>query len=327
MIHFARRHLPLLAGLAGFLALYAVASLRYDGFLSLPVFVNLLTSRTVLAIVAVGAAFVILSGGIDLSVGAVMSLSSIVLATLLTDARWPLLPAIVVTLALGVAIGLSMGVIIHFAGLKPFIVTLAGMFFARGLGYLVHYESVGIRHESHASIANWSWMIELGDALVFVRAAPLVLLAAVCLAWALAALTPFGRAVYAIGGDEEAARLMGVRVGRSKAAVYGISGLCSALGGVILTFELGSGSHIEGVGLELDAIAAVVVGGTLLSGGVGSIPGTLIGALTLGIVYTAVTTYETGLNSGLTKVFIGLLLLLFVLVQRTLSGRRIGAET
>lgn len=320
----ARRHLPLLAGLAGFAILYAVASFRYDGFFSVPVFVNLLTSRSVLGIVAIGAAFVILSGGIDLSVGAVMSLSSIVLGTLLMDYGWPLLAAIPLTLVLGAAIGLVMGAIIHTTGLKAFIVTLAGMFFARGLAFLIQDESVGITDDAHAAIANWSWMIEIGESLVFIRLAPVILLAAVAVAWVVAALTPFGRAVYAIGGDEEAARLMGVQVGRVKVGAYAVSGLCAALGGVVLTFELGSGSHIEGVGLELDAIAAVVVGGTLLTGGVGSIPGTLVGALTLGIVYTAVTTYETGLNSGLTKVFIGALLLTFVLIQRALSGRPVG---
>ncbi len=321
-----KRHLPLAAGLLALAALYAAAAIRYDGFLSLPVFANLLTGRAVLGIVAVGVTLVILSGGIDLSVGAVMSLSSITLGTLLMDAGWPLALAIPATLALGAAIGLAQGLLIHATGLKPFIVTLAGMFFARGLGYVIHYESIAITDEQHAAIAGWSWMLTLGESLVFVRPASLVMLAVVGVAWGAAALTPFGRAVYAVGSDEESARLMGVRVGRTRAAVYALSGLCAALAGVVLTFELGSGQHIEGVGLELDAIAAAVIGGTLLTGGVGSIPGTLVGVLTLGVIYTA-TTYESGLNSGLTRVFVGGMLLAFVLVQRGLTRGDAGSRS
>ncbi len=312
------RHLPLCAGLAAFLLLYAGASIRYDGFLSLPVFANLLTGRAVLGLVAVGVAFVILSGGIDLSVGAVMSLSSIVLGVLLMDGAWPLPLAIVATLVIGTCFGFAQGAVIHGTGLKPFIVTLAGMFLARGLGHVIHFESIAITHDAHASIAGWSWPVSVGGSLMFLRPAAVLMLAVAGVGWVIATLTPFGRSVHAVGGDEESARLMGVRVGRTKIATYGISGLCAALAGVVLTFELGAGSHIEGNGLELDAIAAVVIGGTLLRGGVGSVAGTLIGVMTLGVIETAAT-WESGLNSGLTRVFVGMLLLAFVLVQRWLA--------
>jgi simple sugar transport system permease protein len=145
----------------------------------------------------------------------------------------------------------------------------------------------------------------------------LALLCVVLIGAYVALMTRFGRNVYALGGSEEAALLMGLPVGRTKIAIYGVSGFCSALAGMVLTFELFSGSHIEGVAMELDAIAAVVVGGTLLTGGVGSVFGTLIGVLIIGIILN-VMTYEE-FSAGLTKVAIGGLLLVFVLIQRLLT--------
>jgi simple sugar transport system permease protein len=277
---------------------------------------NLIQNNAFLGIAAVGMTFVILSGGIDLSVGAVMSLSSVLTAVLITERGWPAAAAMAASVALGTAFGALMGGAIHVAGLRPFIVTLAGMFLARGLGYLVHLESIGIDDAGHARLAVWG--VRLGAAFVPVTA--IVFLSVVVVGAYVAAMTPFGRNVYALGGSEEAARLMGVAVGRTRIGVYALSGFCAALAGVVLTLHLSSGSHIEGVGLELDAIAAVVIGGTLLRGGVGSVFGTLVGVLMLGLILTVITTYEGGLSSGLTKVAVGLLLLAFVLLQRWLGG-------
>jgi simple sugar transport system permease protein len=303
-----------------FIVLYATGSMRYHdaGFLSLDVFLNFLVDNAFLGIVAVGMTFVIISGGIDLSVGAMMSLGSVVLGVLIMRLGWPPVVAIPATLAVGTLLGAGMGAVIHFAGIKPFIVTLAGMFFARGLGFLIHLESINIDHPQHldlqlCEIPLWGYHTLPLAAVVFL----LVVLAGAYVA----RFTAFGRAVYALGGNEEAALLMGLGVGRTKIAIYGLSGFCSALGGVVLTLYLSSGSHIEGIGLELDAIAAVVIGGTLLTGGVGSVFGTLIGVLIIGIVVTVITTYEGGFSSGLTKVAIGTLLLLFVLLQRLLVRR------
>jgi simple sugar transport system permease protein len=313
-----RRHRPLLASIFVLVLLYAVASIRYDeeGFLSFGVLINFLVDNSVLGIVAVGMTFVILSGGIDLSVGAAMSLASVVVGVLIMDYHWPPLLAMPAALALGTLLGAAMGCVIHFAGIKPFIVTLAGMFFARGLGFLIHLESVSIEHPRHidlqmACIPLWSDQ--------FLPITAVVFLLAVLAGAYLARFTAFGRAVYAIGGNEEAALLMGLPIARTKIGVYALSGFCAALGGVVLTLYLSSGSHSERIALELDAIASVGVGGTLLTGGVGSIFGTLVGVLIIGIVVTVITTYEGGFSSGLTKVAIGGLLLLFVLLQRLLT--------
>lgn len=313
-----RRHRSLLASLLVLAGLYAVAAVRYhdEGFFTLQVFINFLVDNAFLGIVAVGMTFVILSGGIDLSVGAVMSLSSVAVSVLIMNYHWPPLLAMPAALVLGMLLGAGMGCVIHFAGIKPFIVTLAGMFFARGLGFLIHLESIGIDHPQHLQF-QMAYIPLPGGHLLPVTAIAFLL---VVLAGAyVARYTPFGRAVYALGGNEEAALLMGLPIGRTRIAVYALSGSCAALGGVILTLYLSSGSHIEGIGLELDAIAAVVIGGTLLTGGVGSVFGTLIGVLIIGIVLNVITTYEGGFSSGLTKVAIGTLLLVFVLLQRVLT--------
>jgi simple sugar transport system permease protein len=313
-----RRHRPLLASLLVFVGLYAVAALRYrdEGFFSLQVFLNLLIDNSFLGIVAVGMTFVILSGGIDLSVGAAMSLSSVVVGVLIMDCHFPPLLAMPAALVLGALLGAAMGCVIHFAGIKPFIVTLAGMFFARGLGFLIHLESINIDHPQHLDLQMLA--VPLGGLNMLPITAILFLIVVLVGAY-IARYTAFGRAVYAVGGNEEAALLMGLPIGCAKIGVYALSGFCAALAGCVLTLYLSSGSHIEGIALELDAIAAVVIGGTLLTGGVGSVLGTLIGVLIIGIVITVITTYEGVFSSGSTKVAIGVLLLAFVLLQRGLT--------
>jgi simple sugar transport system permease protein len=307
-------------GLSAGGVLLLAAGLRYERFLSLPILVNLVSDHAVVGIAAVGMTFVILAGGIDLSVGAVMSLSSVSIAVAIMHRQWPVPLAMAGGALLGAVLGAVMGCLVHFGRLKPFIVTLAGMFFARGLGFLIHLESIGIRHPAHAALASWG--VPFGEE-VFLPVPAVVFLGVVLVAGYVCRFTPFGRHVYAVGGREEAARLTGVPVGAVKVAVYGVSGLCSGLAGGVLTLYLSSGSHVEGIGLELDAIAAVVVGGTLLSGGVGGIPETVVGVLIVGLILTVITTYEGMASSGLTSVAIGGLLLVFVLLQKLLL-RRVG---
>jgi ribose/xylose/arabinose/galactoside ABC-type transport system permease subunit len=301
-------------------AVYAGAAIRYRSqhFADPGVALNLLTDNTFLGVAAVGMTFVIISGGIDLSVGAVMGLSAIVIGVLIEDYGWNVYSAIGAALAMGGVLGGAMGAAIQWTGLRPFIVTLAGMFFARGLAFLIHLESIGIADPGHVWLASAGIAVPGAGRLTI---GAMVLLGAVGLAWLVLARTPFGRNVYAIGGSEDSAVLMGLPVARTKVAVYAISGLCAALAGALLTLYLGSANHSDGVGLELDAIAAVVIGGTLLSGGVGSVLGTLVGVLIIGIIQVAITTYETRpISSGMTRVAIGGMLLVFVLMQRVVGG-------
>ncbi|MBM7117849.1 ABC transporter permease subunit [Archangium primigenium] len=315
-MNFLRKHVTVLAGALVYVLLYALASVRYDGFFSLPVFINFLSNNAVLGIVAVGMTFVILSGGIDLSVGAVMSFSSVLIGVLIMEHGWSVPAAIAASLVCGVTLGALMGAIIHTTGIKPFIVTLAGMFFVRGLAFLIHLESIGISQASHTALA----MARVGP----LPLTAVLFLGFVAVGWYVAVFTPFGRNVYALGGGEEAALLMGLPVRRTRIAVYAVSGFCASFAGAALTFYLSSGSHLEGVGMELDAIATVVIGGTLLAGGVGSVFGTLVGVLMLGLILTSITTYEGMMSSGLTRVAIGAMLLAFVLLQKVLTRRVAG---
>jgi len=319
-----RKHIALLASLGVYVLLYAAASVYYAdrNFFTPDVFLNFLRGGAVLGIIAVGETLVILAGGIDLAVGAVMSLSSVVIGVLIMEVGLPPAVAIPAAIALGGAIGLAMGAVIHYVDIKPFIVTLAGMFFARGLGFIIHLESISIEHPAYTRLVSLGLPLGGGHTLALTA---VIFLAVVALAAYVTRYTSFGRNIFALGGSEEAALLMGLPVGRTKLLVYTASGLCAGVAGAVLTFDQSSGTHGAGVGMELDAIAAVVVGGTLLTGGVGSIVGTLIGVLTIGLLREVIVNYVGNLNSGMTSLAIGLLLLLFVLLQRVLTRR--GAQS
>ena len=304
--------LPLLTTLAVLAVFYTTASLRYSGFFSWTVFVNLLRDNSFLGLAATGMTFVVLAGGIDLSVGAMIGFTSILVARSMEHHVHPLV-AIALALALGTGFGGGMGAVIRFTALPPFLVTLAGMFFARGLGLVISLETITIHHRLYDAITDFTAF----------PVAAILFLAVLVAALFLAHSTPFGRTVYAIGGNEPSARLMGLPVGRTKVWLYALSGFCSALAGVTYTFYTSSGNATAGTMLELDAIAAVVIGGTLLSGGVGYVFGTLIGVLILGVIQTIIT-FEGTLSSWWTKIASGVLLLAFILLQRFLLGRERG---
>jgi simple sugar transport system permease protein len=208
-----------------------------------------------------------------------------------------------------------MGFLIQRYDLPPFLVTLGGMFFARGMAFVISQESLGITNQFYD--AAQSFGLPLSDRVSLPLTAMLLLVVFV-LGAILAHSTRFGRNVFAIGGSESSARLMGLPVNFTKIAVYGLSGLCSAIAGIVATFYMGSGNPAFGVGFELDVIASVVIGGTLLTGGVGTIAGTLIGVLIFGTIQTALN-FDGRLNSWWLRIAIGLLLLLFILFQRFLS--------
>ena len=304
-------HIPLGATLAVFVLLYAAASLRYQGFFSWAVFRNLFADNAFLGLAAIGMTFVILAGGIDLSVGAMIGFGSILIAKLSAQQVHPLL-AIAVAVVLGTGLGAGMGALIRFMALPPFLVTLAGMFLIRGLGFVISLEAVTIKHRFYDAIGDFS-----------LQTFPVVtglFLVALAAAIYLAHYTRFGRNIYAIGGNEQSALLMGLPVGSTKVWLYAMSGFCSSLAGVAYTFFTSSGNASAGTMLELDAIAAVVIGGTLLSGGVGYVFGTLIGVLILGLIQTIII-FEGTLSSWWTKIAIGALLLAFILLQRFLQSR------
>jgi len=310
-----RPYLPVLITIGLFALAFLAGSLRYNGFFSLQVLFNLLIDNAFLLIVAIGMTFVILSGGIDLSVGSVVALTTMLSASLVEQFDWPPYVVIPLVLALGALFGCGMGAVIHYFRIQPFIVTLAGMFLARGLCYVISIQTITINDPFYTKMALSKVRFPDGS---FISISVIIALLVFLLALYLAHYTRFGRNVYAIGGNEQSAILMGLPVARTKMLVYAFSGFCSALGGVVFTFYMLSGYGLHAVGLELDAIAAVVIGGTLLTGGVGYVAGTFFGVMIQGVIQTIIT-FEGTLSSWWTKIVIGLLLFLFILLQRILN--------
>jgi simple sugar transport system permease protein len=313
-----QRYLPVLATSALLVVMFAVGAVRYDGFASGQVVLNVLIDNAFLLVVAVGMTFVILTGGIDLSVGAVVALSTMISATLVQQHGWPPLAAIPLVLATGAVLGLGMGCLIVFFDIQPFIVTLAGMFLARGLCYTISTESISIKDPFYRRMATSAISLPGG---MFVTPSVVIAFVVVVVAAYVLHETRLGRTVYAVGGGQQSAMLMGLAVSRTKIAVYTISGFCSALGGVLLSFYTLSGYSLHAIGMELDAIAAVVIGGTLLTGGTGYLVGTVLGVIVLGLIQTFIS-FQGTLSSWWTKIFIGLLLLAFILLQRLVFARR-----
>src|SRR6185369_14056993 len=313
------RFVPLAVTISLFVAMGTAGSVLYDGFFAPQVFLNLIIDNAFLCIVAVGMTFVILTGGIDLSVGAVVALTTMISAQLVTRngvSPWLVFPLV---LAIGALFGLVQGYLVQRFRLQPFIVTLAGMFLARGLCYVISTESISITDPVYSAIAQAR--VPLGGR-ASLSVSAIIALAVVLAGMWIAHRTQFGRTVYAVGGSESSARLMGLPVDSTVVRVYMFSGFCAALGGVAVTFYMQSGYSLHAVGLELDAIAAVVIGGTLLRGGTGYVAGTLFGVLILGTIQTLIT-FEGTLSSWWTRIAVGALLFAFCLLQRlfAIEGR------
>jgi galactofuranose transport system permease protein len=262
---------------------------------------------------------VILIGGIDLSVGGVLALTTAASAALLKNG---VSPAVVLPLMLimGTALGFTLGCIIHFFKVQAFIVTLMGLFFARGLAYIISLTSVTINDSFYKYLALTQIPIPFfSNAYVYIPSlvGPLLLLVTIYLTF----FTRFGRTIYAIGNNEQSARLMGLSVGRTKIIVYSFSGFCSALAGIVFSISLLAGYGQFATGMELDAIASVVMGGTLLTGGVGNVIGTLFGVLIEGTIIS-ILQYNGTLSSWWTRIGVGVLTLIFIGIQSLFYVRR-----
>ncbi len=301
--------------------LFIAGATRYTGFGSAQVVLNLFIDNAFLLVIAVGMSFVILSGGIDLSVGSVLALTTMVAAWLLQVAHWPAELVIAVVLLGGAAFGALQGVVIHVFKLQAFIVTLAGMFLARGLCFLISVDSITIDAPLFVTLSQTQIPLFAG---AFLSPGAVIALVVLAAGLFVAHCTAFGRTVYSLGGNENSALMMGLAVGRTKIAVYALSGFCAALAGLLFAFYMlsGYGQHAQGV--ELDAIAAVVIGGTVLTGGYGYVAGALSGVLVLGLIQTLIA-FDGTLSSWWTKIVIGALLFVFCAVQRLLSLKRATA--
>ena len=314
---FRSRHaswIPVFAALAILIAMFIGAQAYFGNFLTPRLISTLLLDNAYLLILAVGMTFVILTGGIDLSVGSVMAFTGILGASLVSQGV-PAGVAVPLMIISGGLVGLLIGVLVHYFDVQPFIASLVGMFLARGLAFVVSLRSIKI--EEPAILWLQSSRFKLGD--WYITPTGIIALLVVVIGVLVLQYTRFGRTIYAIGGNEQSARLMGLPVVRTKLLAYVISGVCGGLAGLVLTAYQGAGYPLNGTGAELDTIAAVVIGGTLLTGGSGYVIGSMIGVFVYGTIAMVIS--FLGAEQSWKRIIVGGLLLVFVVIQRLIVSR------
>ena len=308
-----------------FLIIYAYGAIRYGkiGFTTLRTFVNFFTDNAYYGISAVGMTMVLITGGIDLSVASVASLTGMLIAY--GYERMGISPVITMlfSILVGIGLGALMGSAIHYLNVPPFITTLTGHSLARGICSLISRESISINHPLIDALAGFKiTLYHMVDG-EWVKIKPItkidltviIFIVMIILGTIVLQHTRFGRNVYAIGGSESSAKLMGLPVGKTKVAVYAINGFCSALAGIAYVLVVKSGWNMALQGGELEVISSAVIGGTLLTGGVGYMIGTMFGVL-LKSVIPAIINFNGTLSSWWGKIATGALLLLFIVIQR-----------
>jgi ribose/xylose/arabinose/galactoside ABC-type transport system permease subunit len=301
VLRLTRQQLGVLLAL---LLLIVIANFVSDRFLTVPNLLNVLRQVAIVGILAIGQTYVILTAGIDLSVGSTLGLAVVLFAGLLETQS--LAVAVPLGLLAGLLIGIVNGIGVAYARIPAFIMTLGMLSFARGLAFIYTGGTpIPIINESYYFVGN--------GYLLGIPIPSLILIATLIVSAMVLRMTPFGRCVYGIGSNEDAALLSGVPVRRYKICVYGISGFCAALAGLVYSSQLGVGTPIAGQAYELDAIAAVVVGGTALFGGKGSVFGTFIGTLIIGVLANVLNL--AGVDPFVQQLFKGALIVIAVFIM------------
>lgn len=292
------------------------------GFGKTQVFLNLFISNAGLIVIATSMTMVLITGGIDISVGSMVAMTCMLMAWMMEKKGMGAVPAVLAVLAVGLVFGLAQGFLVSYLKIQPFIVTLAGMFFARGMTAIISTEMISIKNELFLKWAQAKVYLPFGGytnkkgVLIYPYIYPSVIIALLVLVviFIMLKFTKFGRSIYAIGGNEQSALLMGLNVKRTKLNVYILDGFLSALGGILFCLNTCSGFVEQAKGFEMEAIASAVIGGTLLTGGVGNVFGSLIGVLIKGTIETFIT-FQGTLSSWWTKITIAGLLAFFIILQ------------
>lgn len=294
-----------------FVLIYGVASMNYRGFSSPQVFLNLFIDNATLIIATVATTFVLLTGGIDISIGSVVSLTCMMIAWLLQNTGIPAPLVMVMVILFGMFFGFVQGYIITKFDCQPFIITLAGQFFGRGLTAIISTNTITIDHPLFKQMASMRIPV---FSLGYLSAGVMIALAVLIVAYVVTERTKFGRRFFAIGGNRQSSFLMGLNVNKASIWAYVISSGLAALAGIVYTFIMLSGYPLHAIGLDMEAITASVIGGTLMSGGVAFIPGTLIGVLIQGAIQTVIT-FQGTLSAWWTRIVLAALLAFFIVVQ------------
>jgi ribose/xylose/arabinose/galactoside ABC-type transport system permease subunit len=315
-----------------FVLMYGLAILSYpESFLQFQTFFDLFSLNAPLIIMTLGLSIVMIGGGIDISVGAVCGLVTMACAVLLESGMGSVGGAILLALGIGIAFGLLQGYLIAYLEIQPFIITLAGLFLANGLLTTIHKDPINVTMPDFVSLRDSRIVIpwlgtenRLGNFIPCeIKPGAVVVVVLVVLLAALMKWSRFGRNVYAVGGNSQSALMLGINVKRTKFYSYLLCGLLSGIAGFVFIMTTGAGNVGNAAGFEMKAIAASIIGGTLLNGGVGNLLGSPIGALTLLIINELIR--AAGVQSNFQAIVSGLLLYLFIVLQSvvmSLRGRR-----
>lgn len=317
----------LLITIALFIIMYASGMIIFadKGFAKPQMFMNLFISNAGLIVIGCGLTIVMITGGIDISVGSITALVCMVAADLMENKGMSAYAALLSALLIGLAFGIVQGYLISYLEIQPFIITLAGMFFGRGMTAIVSTDMIAIKNKLFLSWANYKITLPIGYIKKSGKFIPAYIYPTVIVAVAVVVVisimlhsSKFGRALYAIGGNQQSAVMMGLNVHKVKFMAYLLDGALAGLGGFLFGLNSCAGFVEQAKGLEMDAISAAVIGGTLLSGGVGTVIGTLFGVLIKGTIASLITTQGT-LSSWWVRIVLSALLCFFIVLQAIIA--------
>ncbi|MGN1167539.1 MAG: sugar ABC transporter permease YjfF [Lachnospiraceae bacterium] len=311
-----------------FLAMYIAGMIIFSdqGFAKPQMFLNLFISNAGLLVISMGLTIVMISGGIDISVGSVTALVCMASAYSMEKMSVSAYVAVAIALGIGLAYGLIQGFLIAYLEIQPFIVTLAGMFFGRGMTAIISKDMISIKNKTFLAWANYKIYLPIGSYSKRGKFLPAYIYPTVVIALVIVVLiifvmkfTKFGRSVYAVGGNAQSAMMMGLDVRKTKLKAYVLDGLLAGCGGFLFCLNSCAGFVEQAKGLEMDAISSAVIGGTLLSGGVGTPFGTIFGVLIKGTISSLITTQGT-LSSWWVRIVLSALLCFFIVLQSILGS-------
>ena len=318
----------LLVTIVLFFVMYAAGMVVFadKGFAKPQMFLNLFVSNAGLLVIAMGQTIVMITGGIDISVGSVTALVCMVAANQMENHGTSAYVAVLIALAIGLAYGVIQGFLVSYLEIQPFIVTLAGMFFGRGMTSIVSTEMISIKNETFLAWAYFNINLPIGSYSrrgkflpAYIYPTVVIAILIVIVIMLIMKYSKFGRSVYAIGGNAQSAMMMGLNVKKTRLKAYILDGLLAGIGGFLFCLNSCAGFVEQAKGLEMDAISSAVIGGTLLSGGVGTPFGTLFGVLIKGTISSLITTQGT-LSSWWVRIVLSALLCFFIVLQSVIGS-------
>lgn len=313
-----------------FAAMYIAGMIVFSGkgFAKPQMFLNLFISNAGLLVIGCGLTLVMIAGGIDISVGSVTALVCMLSAFAMENKGMSAYTALIISLSIGILFGIVQGYLISYLEIQPFIITLAGMFFGRGMTAIVSTDMISIKNELFLKWANYKIYMPFGYInkkgvyqAAYIYPTVIIALIIVIVIAVMLKYSKFGRKLYAIGGNQQSALMMGLNVRKTKMQAYVLDGFLAGLGGFLFCLNSCAGFVEQAKGMEMDAISAAVIGGTLLSGGVGTVVGTLFGVLIKGTISSLITTQGT-LSSWWVRITLSALLCFFIVLQSVIASMK-----